>query len=212
MQDKLNILRRIRYLRRRKSAFHKAELEAIQQLFVDANIGLVLYWVGRFKKRSAFHDIQTEELVQEASIELLRAIDMYRSKPNCGFSTFAGKMIRKRLQHYGQKSHASLGSSFPPDKLDSRGIGRAVEQPSTAEDAIFDYAVEAERRAVVTEAVAQLDDLSKDVISSRFGIGKPEETRGQIAARLSISLAKVRYIEDKVLRFLKNSPDIISLQ
>jgi len=99
-------------------------------------------------------------------------------------------------QQVGEDADTALGDLLPSDQ----------EAPD-------DTAWENERERIVQEAIAQLPDTERRVITLRFGTGREEpQTLTAIGKRLGFSAERASQLEQRALRKLAESTDLAALR
>ena len=99
-------------------------------------------------------------------------------------------------QHVGEDADTALGDLLPSD-----------------DEAPDDTAWVNERERIVQEAIAQLPDTERTVITLRFGTGREEpQTLTAIGKRLGFSAERASQLEQRALKKLAESADLAALR
>jgi RNA polymerase primary sigma factor len=99
-------------------------------------------------------------------------------------------------QHVGEDADTALGDLLPSD-----------------DEAPDDTAWVNERERIVHEAIAQLPDTERTVITMRFGTGREEpQTLTAIGKRLGFSAERASQLEQRALKKLAESADLAALR
>ena len=179
------------------------EYQMAQRDFAEGNIRLVIHWAGIFKQRKAFRNIELEELIAEANLGLLRAVELYDPRQACKFSTYATQWIRQKLLRLEETQNRrvatlSLDTFFSTD-TDFRGTDLLEGRSPTNLDSMASI----ERTETIYDRLQSLDPRAHDIITARFGLGRKTETLEGIGKRLGLSRERVRQIERRTLKHLK---------
>ncbi len=173
---------------------------------VAANLRLVAHWAKRYQGIADFDD-----LMQEGTLGLIRAVDKFEWERGFKFSTYATWWIRQSLQRAAEKHKFGEVSLDQPmsDEDNNSTLGEMI----SAENSEFENSVE---NVMISEnlinAVSQLDDMEQHVIELRYGLlgGKPASLE-TVANKLGIGVRKVRRIEREALSHLHKVPELSAL-
>jgi RNA polymerase sigma factor (sigma-70 family) len=181
-------------------ALQVGRAESIRDELFRAFSKLNLAIAGRFTNRFMTFD----ELASEGQFTLLRAISRFDPERGFRFSTYAMHAIRRRLlrfirQRQRQAATALAGDTVP---LDTRRWSIAYEQRIHA------------ATAAVERLLAQLSSRERYVVRARYGWGREFEPRTlrEIAADLGVSRERVRQLEERSLRKLRNLASTLDVE
>lgn len=174
-----------------------ADAVALRDRLIEANLRLVV----SIAKKFAAPFTPLDELVSEGNVALMHAVEKFDFSRGFRFSTYATYAIQRRLYH----SVATLRrrqSRFP-----SLNSAEFDEQ----EDAASALTEEGRWRrlarchAPLHQLIDRLDERQKAIVRLRFGIGAgaASQTLREIAAMLGICKERVRQLEAKALRHLR---------
>jgi RNA polymerase sigma factor (sigma-70 family) len=174
--------------------------ESIRDDLLRAFSKLNLAIAGRFTNRF----ITFEELASEGQFTLLRAIARFDPERGFRFSTYAMHAIRRRLLRFIRQRQRQAAVSWSSDAapLDTRRWSIAYEQRIQA------------ATAAVERLLAQLSSRERYVVRSRYGWGQEFEPRTlrEIAAELGVSRERVRQLEERSLRKLRNLASTLDVE
>ena len=204
--------------------------EEARQQMIASNLRLVVHWARRYQGRG----IELVDLVQEGTFGLMRAVEKFDWRRGFRFSTYATWWIRQSLQRAVQTKARAI--RLPEDAvaaemeldLDQSMLPRVVaslDQPVSTdgsatlgdlvagEELGFDQQIaEALALGQLTEAIARLPELAREVVRRRFGLDGAKPASLETTAReLGIGVRRVRRIEFESLQFLAEQPEIDSL-
>jgi len=186
--------------------------DAARAAFVAANRGLVHAVAARYQHRGLLLD----DLVQEGTVGLLRAIDLFDPARGYKFSTYAVWWIKQAIRralatqvplahvpenvqqeraHLARQAHAlhaTLG--HPPSRAD---LAAALDIPRARVDA-------QELAAAVRAALAGLPPRERAILAARHGLdGEAPRTLQEIGHRLGLTRQAVQQAEARALARLR---------
>ncbi len=193
----------------------QGDQKAINQL-VGANLRYVVKIANMYKGQG----LDTEDLVNEGNIGMMKAATKFKAAYKKRFVTFAAPYIRQsiesalkqlrltegRQQDKNGEGNAdilikSVDSPVPIGSQNTYTLLNILENPN-AEKA--DKAVElASDYEGLAPALQRLDERERKVIERLFGIGCPAQTMMETAMEMGLKRERVRQIRDKALRKLK---------
>jgi DNA-directed RNA polymerase sigma subunit (sigma70/sigma32) len=98
-------------------------------------------------------------------------------------------------------SSAMVEESRSADSVDA--LEGPLEDPAAPDPLVS--ALEHERVTILHRAVAELNDGKRSVVCRRYGLGRPEQPVGDIAADLHLSPHRTRVFEGEALCELRDS-------
>lgn len=164
--------------------------------------------------------LEQDDLIQEGSLGLLRALDGF--DPNRGFLflTYAGTIIehamvdfirreKRQFSYQAERDQNPVVSLYEKIHSDDETTERIqlLEDPFTkSPEQLY---LEKETRLEVRQAVQQLEDRERAYIHYRFGLDEEdtERTPSESAERFRLPMAKARRLEkDALAQLRKNLP------
>jgi RNA polymerase primary sigma factor len=175
---------------------------ATRELITQANLALVL----AMAKRTRMSEVDFGELVSEGNMALLRAVEKFDIARGFKFSTYACRAILKAFSRIALKT-SRYRNAFPTEFDPS--MEKSNYQETKRADVEKDAVEELQR--IIGENRAQLSDVEKTVIQSRFGIARTTQTGTEIAPMtleevgqvIGVTKERVRQIQNKALEKLR---------
>ncbi len=154
--------------------WYRRVIEA-RETIARANMALVM----AMSKRTRMTEVDPSELISEGNMALLRAMEKFDVARGFKFSTYACRAIIKAFSRAAMKNsrYRDLFSAEYDPALES-GDMAGQRHREAAQDAV------AELRRIVESNTADLTDLERRVIQSRFSIGA--DGQGQDAPRMTL--------------------------
>jgi RNA polymerase sigma factor (sigma-70 family) len=169
-----------------------------RELITQANLALVL----AMAKRTRMSEVDFGELVSEGNMALLRAVEKFDTARGFKFSTYACRAILKAFSRIAMKSsryRAAFPAEFDPS------MERSNYQDTRRADIEQDAVEELQR--IIGENRAQLSDVEKAVIQTRFAINRgqdaPPMTLEEVGHVIGVTKERVRQIQNKALEKLR---------
>lgn len=169
-------------------------------MITEANLALVL----AMAKRMRLSDVEFGELVSEGNMALLRAVEKFDIARGFKFSTYACRAILKAFSRLIQKSsryRRAFSTEFDP----------AMEKSNYQETRRADLEHEAveELQQIIGENRAQLSDVEKAVIQSRFALNQGAMAQAltleQVGRLIGLTKERVRQIQNKAMAKLRTT-------
>jgi RNA polymerase sporulation-specific sigma factor len=177
--------------------------EQAKSTLIEHNLRLVVYISRRFESTG----INLEDLISIGTIGLIKAINTFRPEKNIKLATYASRCIENEILMYLRKisSHKSDVSLDEPINTDWDGnellLGDVL---GTEPDAVSRPLEDDVDLKLLREALGQLPDKEKTIVSLRYGIGGgPEKTQKEVADLLGISQSYISRLEKRIILRLR---------
>jgi len=179
-----------------------ARTKDTREMITQANLALVL----AMAKRTRMSEVDFGELVSEGNMALLRAVEKFDIARGFKFSTYACRAILKAFSRIALKT-SRYRTAFPTefDPTMERSNYQETRRADVEKDAVE------ELQRIIGENRAQLSDVEKTVIQSRFGIARSGMTGQEVAPMtleevgqvIGVTKERVRQIQNKALEKLR---------
>ena len=169
----------------------------IRNHLITENVGLAYTMVARFRG----HSVDRDDLLGEAMLALLRAVEGFDPCRGCRFSTYACNAIVRSLIQAVKKSNRSGRLRFVGETniLDER-----LRELEDTQNAWSDLFADRLRRALDVNQ-GDLTEREHTVLAERFPMrGESRRTLAQIGNRLGLSKERVRQIQSVALAKLRD--------
>lgn len=183
-------------------ALEQGDEEAKQRL-IERNLRLVVFIARRFENTG----VNLEDLISIGTIGLIKAIGTYRRDKNIKLATYASRCIENEiLMHIrkiaNQKTEVSLDE---PINMDYDGNELLLSDIlGTDEDMILRPLEDDVDLHVLRQAVRQLPDREREIVTMRFGLeGQQELTQKEVALKLGISQSYISRLEKRIMLRLR---------
>lgn len=179
--------------------------ERARSLLVEHNLRLVVYIAKRFENTG----IGIEDLISIGTIGLIKAINTFRSDKNIKLATYASRCIENEILMYIRRTTSQRGelSIDEPLKVDWDGNELLLSDILGGdEDCVYRDIEMSEEKRMIAQAVADLDEREREIITLRFALGGGDElTQKEVADRLGISQSYISRLEKKIISRLKQT-------
>ncbi len=173
----------------------------LRDCLLRAFLKLAISLIGGFVSRQHGFD----ELLSEAAMALLRAVEKFDPDRGFRFSTYATPAVRRQLERFILKDHRDRHLMVRTAHLDALP---AAGGPTRADDR--------RRQAAVTEMTGmlqRLDAREQAILQARFGLepGSDPQSLQEVASRLGVCRERVRQLEARALERLRDMPEAMRL-
>lgn len=177
--------------------------EEARQRLIERNLRLVVYIAKRFDNTG----INIEDLISIGTIGLIKAVNTFRTEKNIKLATYASRCIENEILMYIRKisSHKSDVSLDEPINTDWDGNElRLGDVLGTEPDAVSRSLEDDVDLTLLRQAMEQLSDKEKTIVSLRYGIGGGgEKTQKEVADLLGISQSYISRLEKRIILRLR---------
>lgn len=193
---------------------HEEEAEAIaalgrdecaRGLLVEHNLRLVVYIAKKFENTG----IGIEDLISIGTIGLIKAINTFRADKNIKLATYASRCIENEILMYIRRTTSQRGEVSIDEPLNVDWDGNELLLSDILggdEDCVYRDIETNEERRMIAQAVADLDEREREIITLRFALGGGEElTQKEVADKLGISQSYISRLEKKIISRLKET-------
>lgn len=177
--------------------------EEAKKLLIERNLRLVVFIARRFENTG----VNLEDLISIGTIGLIKAIGTYRRDKNIKLATYASRCIENEiLMHIrkisGQKAEVSLDE---PINMDYDGNELLLSDIlGTDEDMILRPLEDDVDLCLLRQAVSQLPQREREIVTMRFGLGGQQElTQKEVAQKLGISQSYISRLEKRIMTRLR---------
>lgn len=189
-QQETHLFRKMNFLKKlyneNNDDFILNEIHAIRNRLIEANVRMAYSAIKKNKRKN----ITDGEVVSEATMFLIRAIDGFDYTIGNKFSTYAIWAINRGLWRFYQNNTL-------PERQGSENF--TLNDVPQRED----YTLDTEENVQIVELVNELDDRTKQILYARFGIDQEEHTLESIGKRFGMTKERVRQIQNDALAKLK---------
>ena len=177
--------------------------EGAKQRLIERNLRLVVFIARRFENTG----VNLEDLISIGTIGLIKAISTFRRDRNIKLATYASRCIENEiLMHIrkiaNQKTEVSLDE---PINMDHDGNELLLSDIlGTDEDIILRPLEEDVDLRLLRQAVGELPQREKQIVTMRFGLdGRPELTQKEVAQLMGISQSYISRLEKRIMEKLR---------
>jgi RNA polymerase primary sigma factor len=187
---------------------HRRKADAARQVFVTANLRLVLNAARKLQGRG----LSQSDLIQEGNLGLMRAVDRFEHRKGFSFSTYAihwiraamtraidntGREIRIPVCQLRKRRDDVSFTMVPFDGPESVELASATPAPD-------DLTIESDMAEQLVSLVGRLSPRDAGVIRRRFGIdGFEPMTLSEVGKHYGVSKEMIRIIQKRALARLK---------
>ncbi len=177
--------------------------EEAKQTLIERNLRLVVFISRRFENTG----VNLEDLISIGTIGLIKAVGTYRRDRNIKLATYASRCIENEILMYirkisNQKTEVSLDE---PINMDYDGNELLLSDIlGTDEDMILRPMEDDVDLKLLRQAVRELPEREKQIVTMRFGLGgQPERTQKEVAQLMGISQSYISRLEKRIMQKLR---------
>ena len=177
--------------------------EEAKSTLIERNLRLVVYIAKRFENTG----INIEDLISIGTIGLIKAVSTFKAEKNIKLATYAARCIENEILMYLRKTVNQRGEVSFDEPLNTDWDGNELllsDILGTEEDTVEKPLEDDVDRQLLSQALDQLDQRERVIITLRFGVdGKPEQTQKEVADLLGISQSYISRLEKRIIQRLK---------
>ena len=176
---------------------------AVKNRLIEHNLRLVVYIARRFENTG----INIEDLISIGTIGLIKAVDTYDPSKNIKLATYSSKCIENEILMYLRKTSSQKAELSIDEPLNTDWDGNELllsDVLGTDSDLVM-RPIEADvDRQLLQQALSQLSDRERYIITMRFGLaGARERTQKEVADQLGISQSYISRLEKRIIARMK---------
>ena len=172
-------------------------------ILVEHNLRLVAYIAKRFENTGA----NIEELISIGTLGLMKAVSTFNAEKNIKLATYASRCIENEILMYVRKTSSQKREISIDEPLSVDWDGNELllsDILGSDADVVCRDMEDSEERAIVRDAVLDLNDRERVIVEMRFGLISGEEmTQKEVADELGISQSYISRLEKKIMHRLK---------
>ncbi len=172
-------------------------------ILVEHNLRLVAYIAKRFENTGA----NIEELISIGTLGLMKAVSTFNADKNIKLATYASRCIENEILMFVRKTSSQKREISIDEPLSVDWDGNELllsDILGSDADVVCRRMEEAEEKAIVREAVGDLNPREKIIVEMRYGLmGDEEMTQKEVADALGISQSYISRLEKKIMHRLK---------
>ncbi len=177
--------------------------EGAKSTLIERNLRLVVYIAKRFENTG----INIEDLISIGTIGLIKAVSTYKAEKNIKLATYASRCIENEILMHLRKTANQRGEVSFDEPLNTDWDGNELllsDVLGTDADTVMQPLEHDVDRQLLTQALDQLEERERVIITLRFGLGgRPERTQKEVADLLGISQSYISRLEKRIIQRLK---------
>ena len=177
--------------------------EGAKSLLIEHNLRLVVYISRRFESTG----INLEDLISIGTIGLIKAVNTFRPEKNIKLATYASRCIENEILMYIRKISSHKGDVSLDEPINTDWDGNELhlgDVLGTEPDAVSRPLEDDVDLQLLHEALSQLGEKEKTIVSLRYGIGGGrEKTQKEVADILGISQSYISRLEKRIILRLR---------
>lgn len=176
-----------------------------RDILIEHNLRLVVYVAKRYETNIT----NLEDLISIGTLGLIKAINTFKLDKNIKLATYASRCIENEILMFLRKKVRMKNeiSLDEPLKCDYDGNELLLSDIlSENEFKIIEDINYSEKTKELEEAISELKDREKEILTMRFGLFNQEEkTQKETAEILGISQSYISRLEKRILKKLEMS-------
>ncbi len=180
----------------------QGDTEAKNKL-IEHNLRLVVYIARKFESTG----IGVEDLTSIGTIGLIKAVNTFVPSKGIKLATYASRCIENEILMFIRKTQSQKNevSIDEPLNIDWDGNELLLSDVLGTENDCVNRGIEQDaERAVLNEAVENLDEREHRIMVLRFGLGgEKEHTQKEVADIIGISQSYISRLEKKIILRLR---------
>lgn len=177
--------------------------EKAKQKLIEHNLRLVVYISRRFESTG----INLEDLISIGTIGLIKAVNTFRPEKNIKLATYASRCIENEILMYIRKISSHKGDISLDEPINTDWDGNELllgDVLGTEPDAVSRPMEDDVDLRLLNEALGQLPEKEKTIVTLRYGIGgQREKTQKEVADLLGISQSYISRLEKRIILRLR---------
>lgn len=177
--------------------------ESAKQRLIEHNLRLVVYISRRFESTG----INLEDLISIGTIGLIKAVNTFRPEKNIKLATYASRCIENEILMYIRKISSHKGDISLDEPINTDWDGNELllgDVLGTEPDAVSRPMEDDVDLRLLKDALSQLPEKEKTIVTLRYGIGgQREKTQKEVADLLGISQSYISRLEKRIIARLK---------
>ena len=177
--------------------------EAARKTLIEHNLRLVVYISKRFENTG----INIEDLISIGTIGLIKAVNTFKSSKNIKLATYASRCIENEILMYLRKVGSQRSELSFDEPLNTDWDGNELllsDILGTDVDEVCRPLEDDAEKAMLLEAVENLEGREKEIILLRFGLmGGKDYTQKEVADMLGISQSYISRLEKRIIERLR---------
>lgn len=174
-----------------------------KQKLIEHNLRLVVYISRRFESTG----INLEDLISIGTIGLIKAVNTFRPEKNIKLATYASRCIENEILMYIRKISSHKGDISLDEPINTDWDGNELllgDVLGTEADAVSRPMEDDVDLRLLKDALSQLPEKEKTIVTLRYGIGgQREKTQKEVADLLGISQSYISRLEKRIILRLR---------
>ncbi len=172
--------------------------EALDTL-IEHNLRLVVYIAKKFD----VYKVQLEDLISIGSMGLMKGVKTFKPEKNIKLATYASRCIENEILMHLRKVSKLKNEVSIDDALNVDSEGNELllfDVLESDEEGIEEILKKAEEKKLMYEAISNLNDREKEILTLRYGLNnKKPLTQKEVAELLVISQSYISRLEKKII-------------
>ena len=182
--------------------YQKGDIIARNKL-IEHNLRLVVFIARKYETNL----YNLEDLISIGTLGLIKGIQTFKMDKNIKLATYASRCIENEILMFMRKKNRMKVevSLDEPLNVDYDGNELLLQDIlTTNENEVQDNLEYNEKRKIMYEAISDLKEKEKEIISLRYGLNNNEEmTQKEVADYLGISQSYISRLEKKIIKKLQ---------